>query len=76
MTLAAGVAVLVTVVRRGTGDRTAPHVDSLLVLADARLRQPLRGQPRGSIAGGGHGIAWAQGVRLVVRAADPARSPA
>jgi len=64
ITLAAAVAVLFTVARRGKRD--GPHVDhvlGLLILAFVGLYVVNLG---GSIVGGGHGIAWAQGLRLVV----------
>ena len=64
VTLAAGVAVLITVVRRHRRP-DSPHVDSLLfwlVLVFGGLYLVNLG---GTIAGGGHGIAWAQGFRLV-----------
>ena len=64
VTLAAGVAVLIMVVRRHRRP-DGTHVDSLLcwlVLAFGGLYLVNLG---GTIAGGGHGIAWAQGFRLV-----------
>ena len=64
VTLAAGVAVLIMVVRRHRRPDGA-HVDALLcwlVLAFGGLYLVNLG---GTIAGGGHGIAWAQGFRLV-----------
>jgi hypothetical protein len=64
VTLAAGVAVLITVVRRHRRP-DGTQVDSLLcwlVLAFGGLYLVNLG---GTIAGGGHGIAWAQGFRLV-----------
>jgi O-Antigen ligase len=64
VTLAAGVAVLITVVRRHMRP-DGTHVDSLLcvlILAFGGLYLVNLG---GTIAGGGHGIAWAQGFRLV-----------
>lgn len=64
VTLAAGVAVLFTVLRREK--REGPQVDhvlGVLILALVCLYVVNLG---GSIGGGGHGIAWAQGVRLVV----------
>ena len=64
VTLAAGVAVLIMVVRRHRRP-DGTYVDSLLcwlVLAFGGLYLVNLG---GTIAGGGHGIAWAQGFRLV-----------
>ena len=64
VTLAAGVAVLIMVVRRHRRP-DGTHVDALLcwlVLAFGGLYLVNLG---GTIAGGGHGIAWAQGFRLV-----------
>ena len=64
VTLAAGVAVLITVARRHRRP-DSPHVDSLLfwlVLVFGGLYLVNLG---GTIAGGGHGIAWEQGFRLV-----------
>jgi O-antigen ligase len=64
VTVAAGVAVLIMVIRRHRRP-DGTHVDSLLVwliLAFGGLYFVNLG---GSIAGGGHGIAWAQGFRLV-----------
>jgi hypothetical protein len=64
VTLAAGVAVLVTVFRRHRRP-DGTHVDSLLYWLILALGGLYLVNLGGSIAGGGHGIAWAQGFRLV-----------
>jgi hypothetical protein len=64
ITLAAGGAVLFTFLRRGKreGQSQLDPVLGVLILALISLYVVNLG---GSIEGGGHGIAWAQGVRLV-----------
>jgi O-antigen ligase/polysaccharide polymerase Wzy-like membrane protein len=64
VTLAAGAAVLIVVLQREKRPG-AHHVDRLLILLIVAFAGFYVVNLGGTISGGGHGSAWAQGVRLV-----------